>query len=184
MDGWLSHWTPWGGKPSIVVVNPVRGIWDKHIIFHFNMWKKDGTLSSHLHICFSSCSLPLKCINLHGGNWFKGKKSTSHNKIRGIKTESWWGGREEGDTVWAQFSSMSKRSSDQLLKILMDFSRATCWLVKELLFVASQEEHRWTWCLVFPALQSWLLDRGGTCYFHSAALFISGLGANYQEHHQ
>lgn len=40
-------------------------------------------------------SIQFNFINPHGGNWFKGKKSASDNKIRDIKTESWWGrGRE------------------------------------------------------------------------------------------
>lgn len=41
-------------------------------------------------------------INPHGGNWFKGKKSASDNKIRDIKTESWWE-REGGRGVASAF---------------------------------------------------------------------------------
>lgn len=52
--------------------------------------KRDATLPSHLHICFSSCSIQFNFINPRGGNWFKGKKSFSDNKIRDIKMDSLW----------------------------------------------------------------------------------------------
>lgn len=53
--------------------------------------KRDATLPSHLHICFSSCSIQFNFINPQGGNWFKGKKSVSDNKIRDTKMDSLWG---------------------------------------------------------------------------------------------
>lgn len=56
-------------------------------------------------------SIQFNFINPHEGNWFKGKKSAPDNKIRDIKTESWWErGREAQRTRTRNLTSCEDQS--------------------------------------------------------------------------